>query len=142
MALFKFVKSILNEECLEVFNNGNMGRDFTYIDDVVEALISVMNKPPFFEDNVGSSEIFDNSHYRILNIGNSKPVLLMDFISIIEKSLGKKAKIKLSNLQPGDVQFTYANMEKFNKLTGLNFQTPIEKGIENFVSWYKSYFKI
>ncbi len=142
MALFKFVKSILNEEPLVVFNNGKMGRDFTYIDDAVNALILLMEKPPRDEKLIKTSESLENPLYRVINIGNRKPVALMDFIAIIEKNLGRKAKINFSTLQPGDVQFTFANMQKFSNLTGFKFQTPIEVGIKNFISWYKSYFKI
>ena len=142
MAVFKFVKSILNDEPLVVFNNGKMGRDFTYIDDAVNALILLMKKPPFNEKQAELSESLENPFYRVINIGNRKPVELMEFIAIIEKNLGKKAKINFSTLQPGDVQFTFANMEKFTELTGFNFQTPIEIGIKSFITWYKTYFKI
>jgi UDP-glucuronate 4-epimerase len=143
MALFKFVKAISKGEPIEVYNNGNMRRDFTYVDDVVEGLYRLITHiptpdPKWNSDHPNPSTSF--APYRIYNIGNNSPVNLMDFIAAIEKALKKKAKIEFMPIQKGDVPETYANVDALMKDVGYKPETPIEKGIAEFVSWYKSYY--
>ncbi|MFC7319283.1 NAD-dependent epimerase [Halobacillus campisalis] len=142
MAYFSFANRILNGETIEVFNNGEMKRDFTYIDDVVEGIIQLLNKAPIPNDNwdrlnpdPGSSY----APYKLYNIGNNQPVKLMDFISILEKHLGKKANKEFLPMQPGDVQATYADIEQLNQLTGYKPVTTIDEGLKEFVKWYLDY---
>ena len=125
MALFKFTKAILAGEPIEVYNNGRMKRNFTYIDDIVEGVLIALDHP---------------SMYEIYNIGNSRAEELMDFIREIEKNLGKKAEIKYLPMQPGDVVATVADISKLQKL-GYDPKTNIDVGIRNFVAWYREYYK-
>lgn len=145
MALFLFTKAILNNEPIEVFNDGKMKRDFTYVDDVVEGvcrLIPEVAKPdPEWnseEPNVATSF----APYRIYNIGNNSPVNLMDFIRLIEAELGKKAKINFLPLQKGDVPIAYADVADLHEAIDYKPSTSIEKGVRNFIQWYKEYYKI
>ena len=130
MATFLFVKAILNDQPISVFNNGDLQRDFTYIDDIVEGVIRIVKKIP-------SASI----PYEIYNIGNNRPVKLLDFIGEIEKAVGKKAKKKLMPMQAGDLKATYADISKLRKAVGFEPKTNIEEGIERFVEWYLGYFK-
>ena len=130
MALFIFTKNILEDKPIPVFNNGDMKRDFTYIDDIVAGVIGTLDKPPS-----------DDVPHRVLNIGNSQSENLMDFVGLIEKELGKKADIEFKDMQPGDVKETYADIEEIKQLTGFEPSTPIEQGIPNFVSWYREFYK-
>ena len=128
MALFIFTKAILEGSPIQVFNNGEMERDFTYIDDIVEGVYRVImritpEKPPF----------------EVYNIGNSKPVKLMDFIRAIENSLGRKAIIEYLPMQAGDVSKTWADVSKLEKDTGYKPDCSVEKGIEKFVGWYREF---
>lgn len=145
MALFKFVKNILQNKPIDVYNHGNMKRDFTYIDDIVEGIVKVIDKPAV-GNNAWSGTSPDPASscapYRIYNIGNGKPVGLMDFISCIEKKLGKKAKCNKLPMQPGDVPETFADTEALQRDYGYSPATGIEYGIENFVSWYRDYFDV
>jgi UDP-glucuronate 4-epimerase len=127
MAYFKFTNKIIKEEPINVYNFGKMRRDFTYIDDIVEGITSCAYKK------------FD---YEIFNLGNNKPINLLQFIEILEKCIGKKAEKKFLPMQPGDMYETYANITKSKKLLGYEPKTNIKKGIEKFVSWYKNYYKI
>ena len=129
MALFKFVKNILKNKEIEVYNFGDMSRDFTYIDDVVEGIFKLFKK-----------DLKKGNH--IFNIGNSSPVKLMDFVKKIEEKLNKKAKIKYKPLQVGDVKSTYANTKKLKQIINFQPSTKIQKGIEDFVDWYLQYYKI
>lgn len=143
MALFLFTKAILNDEPIKVFNNGDMQRDFTYIDDIVEGVIRVMKKIP--EKNPEwSSENPDPSSscvpYKLYNIGNNNPVPLMDFVDAIEKALGKEAKKEFLPLQAGDVPATYADVNDLIRDTGFKPSTSIEEGIGRFVDWYRNYY--
>ena len=131
MAYFSFTKSILEKKPIKIFNHGDLYRDFTYIDDIVEGIVKILNKKP---DN--------KPPYTVYNIGNSSPVKLMDFIETIEKALGKKAVKEFHGMQPGDVYKTYADVSELEKNFGYAPNTPLEKGIGKFVNWYKSYFKI
>lgn len=145
MALFKFTKNILDEMPVDVFNCGKHTRDFTYIDDIVEGVIKTL-------DNLATSNIKWNSNqpdpassntpWRIYNIGNNKPVQLMDYINALEKTLGKKAQINFLPLQPGDVPDTYANVDNLQEKFNYRPSTPVIDGISNFVKWYKDYYKI
>jgi UDP-glucuronate 4-epimerase len=143
MALFLFTKAMLNDEPIQVFNNGNMQRDFTYIDDIVEGVIRVMKQIPS-PDPDWSSERPDPSAspapYRLYNIGNNQPVALMDFVRAIEAALGKKAKIEYLPLQAGDVPATCADVNDLMADTGFKPATPVTRGIERFVDWYLAYY--
>ncbi len=145
MALFKFTKNIILGKPIQVFNYGKHKRDFTFIDDITEALIRIIYKPAERDPNwdsynpdPGSS----NAPWRIYNIGNNKPINLMDYIKAIEESLNKKAIINLMPLQPGDVEMTYADVEDLIKDFDYKPTTDIKVGIEKFVSWYKEFYKI
>ncbi|MCP4109083.1 MAG: NAD-dependent epimerase [Desulfobacteraceae bacterium] len=142
MALFLFTKAILEGNPIKVFNHGKMKRDFTYIDDIVEGVVRVMGKSP--EPNTawtGDAPDPGTSYakYKIYNIGNNNPVELMEFIEVIEKILCKKAKKDFLELQPGDVPATYADVDDLIKDVGFKPDTPLETGVERFISWYKEY---
>ena len=134
----------LNEKPIDVFNHGEHTRDFTYIDDIVEGIIKTL-------DNTATSNIdwksnkpdpaSSNAPWRIFNIGNSKPVKLMDYISALEKALGKKAKINFLPLQLGDVPDTYANVDNLKEKFDYKPSTSVVDGVSNFVRWYKEYYK-
>ncbi len=145
MALFKFTESILKGKTIEVYNYGNMERDFTYIDDIVEGIVRVMNKVPkpnkrWRGDKPDCSTSF--APYKIYNIGNNNPVKLTKFIEVIEKCLGVKANKKFLPIQPGDVPKTFADVDDLIKDVGFKPATSIEVGIKNFVDWYKKYYKV
>ena len=139
MALFLFTKAILAGEPIKVFNNGQMQRDFTYIDDIVEGVVRVMDKTatPNPEWSGATPEPGTTSApYRLFNIGNNNPVMLTEFIAAIEKALGKTAERELLPMQPGDVAATYANIEDLIEAVDYRPQTPVQVGIDNFVAWY------
>jgi UDP-glucuronate 4-epimerase len=145
MALFLFTKAILAGEPIKVFNYGKMRRDFTYIDDVVEGVVRLINKKP--EPNFAWSG--DNpdtgtslAPYKIYNIGNNKPIELMQFIAVLEEKLGRKAKKEFLPLQAGDVPETYADVDDLMCAVGFQPSTPIEVGIERFVAWYREYYGV
>lgn len=144
MALFKFTKAILAGEPIQVFNYGNHRRDFTYIDDIVEGIIRTLDQPasinPQWDSNFPDPAT-SLAPWRIYNIGNSKPIELMDYIGAIEKALGKSAIIELLPLQPGDVPDTYADVDDLFKQFQYKPTTSVEDGIHKFVDWYKEYFK-
>ena len=144
MALFKFTKSILNDEPIDVFNNGNHTRDFTYIDDIVEGLIKTLDNPAKSNSNWDSfspDPATSKAPWRIYNIGNNKPVKLMDYIYALEKALGKKAKLNFLPLQPGDVPDTFASVENLNNRFDYKPTTSVVDGVNNFVKWYKDYYQ-
>jgi UDP-glucuronate 4-epimerase len=139
MALFLFTKAILAGEPIKVFNNGQMQRDFTYIDDIVEGVVRVMDKtatPNPAWDGATPDPGTSSAPYRLFNIGNNNPVMLTDFIAAIEKALGKTAERELLPMQPGDVAATYANIEDLIEAVDYRPQTPVQVGIDNFVAWY------
>jgi len=141
MAAFKFVKAILAGETIEVYNQGKMQRDFTYVDDIVEGVIRVLDNPPAAEPTAGRDFAFETlAPHRVLNIGNNHPEPLTEFIAAIEDALGVKAKRKLMEMQPGDVPATYANTVALQQLTGFAPYTPLRDGIKRFVDWYRSYY--
>jgi UDP-glucuronate 4-epimerase len=143
MALFKFVKAILANEKLPVFNEGKMIRDFTYVDDIVEGVYRVMMKAPSKDLDWHKNPKTSTSAapYRVLNIGNSKPVMLMDFIEAIGKATNLTPKCDFLPMQPGDVAATHADVQELEDDYGFKPQTSVEDGINRFVEWYRSYFK-
>lgn len=145
MALFLFTKAIIEGKPIDVFNYGNMQRDFTYIDDIVEGLTRVIQNPPQGNtDWKGGSPVPDSSKspYRIYNIGNNNPVKLLDFIKALEEKLNTKAEMNLLPIQPGDVPSTYADVSELIEDLGYKPNTSIKEGISNFVDWYKSFYKV
>lgn len=144
MALFLFAKAILEGKPITIFNNGDMQRDFTYIDDIVEGVCRVIEKIPE-PDSTWSGDAPDSATsyapYRIYNIGNNKPVQLMDFIGAIEDALGQKAEKEFLPLQPGDVKKTYADIDALIAAVGFRPETTIEEGIKRFIEWYRDYYK-
>jgi len=144
MALFKFTKAIIDDKPIDVFNYGKHTRDFTYIDDIVEGIIKTLDNPAISNINWNSKQpdpASSKAPWQIYNIGNNKPVLLMDYIKAIEKALGKKAKINFLPLQPGDVPDTYANVNDLEKKFNYKPSTSVVDGVANFVKWYKNYFR-
>lgn len=137
MALFLFTKSIIGNIPIKVFNNGDMYRDFTYIDDIVEGIIRVLNAT-HSKENHDSGEV----PYKVYNIGNSKPVRLVDFIKALEKSLGKESIKEYLPMQPGDVYRTEADVSDLVKNTGYRPSTTVDEGVGKFVDWYKAYYRI
>jgi len=145
MVLFKFVQKILASEPIDVFDNGHHERDFTYIDDIVEAVVRVADRLPvpnldWSGDNPDPAT--SSAPYRLYNIGSHSPVGLMDFIAIIERALGREAKRNFLPLQPGDVPKTYADVTELSADIGFDPKTSIETGIEKFVAWYRDYYKV
>jgi UDP-glucuronate 4-epimerase len=143
MAYFKFAKAIMDGETIDVYNHGDMERDFTYIDDIVEGIVRLLDKAP--EKNASwDSAIADpgtsSAPYRVYNIGNNNPVKLTDFIAVLEKHLGKKAKVQLLPMQPGDVKSTYADIADLSRDTGYSPSTSIDEGLSRFVKWFKDYY--
>jgi len=131
MAYYGFADKICNNKAISLFNGGDMYRDFTYVDDIVEGISRLLDKPPFAK----SPEV----PKRILNIGNSSPVYMKDFISLLEQKMNKRASIKLLPMQDTDVFTTYADISALEKLTGYCPTTPIEQGLEQFLDWYNDY---
>ncbi|MBY5949806.1 NAD-dependent epimerase [Algoriphagus marincola] len=144
MALFLFTKAILEDKPIQVFNYGKMKRDFTFVDDIVEGVLKVADRParpnPDF-DSQNPDPGSGKAPYKVYNIGNSSPVLLMDYIHAIEKGLGKKATMELLPLQPGDVPASHADVEDLIRDTGYKPNTPIEDGVKAFTDWYLDYYK-
>ncbi|WP_277601885.1 NAD-dependent epimerase [Macrococcus armenti] len=145
MALFKFTKNILNNEPIDVYNNGNMMRDFTYVDDIVEAISRLVERPAQpNKDWSGENPSPDSSYapYKVYNIGNNAPVKLMEFIEAIEKRTGIEAKKNFMELQAGDVPQTYANVDDLFRDIDFKPQTNIQDGVNDFVDWYMEYYNI
>jgi UDP-glucuronate 4-epimerase len=145
MALFLFTKAIIDGQPIDVFNEGKMRRDFTYIDDIVEGVIRVLDtisrpNPEWsgMKPDPGTSK----APYRIYNIGNNQPVELLEFISVLENCIGHKANKRLLPMQPGDVPETYADVDDLMRDVGFRPATPITVGIARFVEWYRSYYKV
>jgi UDP-glucuronate 4-epimerase len=130
MALFKFTKGILAGEPIPVYNEGRMVRDFTYVDDIVEGVVRTVDNPPA-----------KNAQWRIFNIGNSQRVELMRYIRAIEAAAGRKAKLELLPMQPGDVLATEADTSALESVTGFKPATPVEEGVRRFVEWYREYYR-
>ena len=143
MALFLFTKAILENRPIDVFNNGDMQRDFTYIDDIVEGVIRVIDTPAKADEKWSGKDPDPSSSkapYKIYNIGNNSPVSLMDFIEEIEKKLGKKAEKNMLPMQPGDVKSTYADVSGLINELGYKPHTPLKEGISNFIDWYIDFY--
>lgn len=145
MALFIFTKNIMEDRPIEVFNNGNMIRDFTFVDDITEGISRVLIRPA--EPNkkwegLRPDPATSIAPYRIYNIGNSSPVKLLDYIEAIEKALGKKAEKKMMPMQPGDVPATHADVSHLEKDVQYKPKTQIEDGIGKFIKWYREYYQI
>lgn len=145
MALFVFTRNILAGEPIEVFNHGNHTRDFTYVDDIVEGVIRTLDRVPGPDpdyDPMQPTAASSAAPYRVYNIGNNKPVKLADYISVIEKCLGRTAGKILLPLQPGDVPDTYADVEELSRDTGYHPTTSVEEGVSRFVDWYRGYYGV
>jgi len=131
MALFLFTRAILEGRPIDVFNHGKMRRDFTYVDDIVEGVVRVLDAVPCGQPP-----------YKVYNIGNHDPVDLMEFIGILENCLGKKAEHRLLPMQPGDVPETFADVESLARDIGFRPGTPLEEGLRRFISWYRAYYRV
>jgi len=145
MAYYSFTKNIFENKPIKVFNNGNLERDFTYIDEIIEGVVNLIDLPPLPNKNwerQNPDPATSFAPYRIINIGNNKPVKLMEFISTLENVIGKKAIKKFVPMQAGDVYSTYADIVRLNKLTGYLPKTNIKTGLSKFVKWYRDYYKI
>lgn len=138
MAYFSFTQKILKGESIDVFNNGIMQRDFTYIDDIIEGVMCVMERIPVVQE----SELTQaHAPYKIYNIGNNQPITLRRFITAIETACGQKAQENLLPMQPGDVPITYADVDDLIADTGFKPSTSIEEGVGKFIDWYKGFKK-
>jgi UDP-glucuronate 4-epimerase len=145
MALFLFTRNILAGKPIDVFNYGNHRRDFTYIDDIVEGVVRVLDRVP--EPNPDWSgdapdSASSNAPYRLYNIGNNHPVELMHYIEVLESCLGMQAEKNLLPLQPGDVPATYADVTDLVRDVGYKPDMSVEQGIANFVAWYRDYYQV
>jgi len=141
MGYFKFTDAIVRGKPIEIYNHGRMQRDFTYIDDVVEAIVRVLESPPkrsVLQETAGA--FLSNARYKIYNLGNHQPVDLLKFIEIIEQALGIEARRTFLPMQPGDVVSTYAQMDDLYEATGFRPTTPVEEGLPKFVQWYREYY--
>ena len=145
MALFKFVKNTLNGDPIDVYNHGKMFRDFTYVSDLVRGIRLLIDCPPQSVDDAGQIEAGDSlspaGPFRVVNIGNSTKIPLMDFVTAIEEALDMKANINFMEMQKGDVPATYANADLLHRLTGYVPQTDISTGVKHFVNWYRDYYQ-
>ncbi len=145
MALFLFTKAILEGRPIDVFNHGNMLRDFTYVDDIVEGVIRLLDRtatanPAYVAEEADPAT--SNVPYRVFNIGNNDPVPLLDFIGAIENALGMKAERRLLPLQDGDVPATFADTALLDDWVGFAPATPIQEGVSRFIAWYRDYYKV
>jgi len=145
MAPLLFTKSIFQGQPIDVFNHGKMKRDFTYVDDIVEGVVRVLDRPPKPDASWDASRAdpaTSNAPYRIYNIGNSQPVELMKFIHVLEKCIGKDARLHMLPMQPGDVLETWADTSDLERDVGFKPRTPIETGLARMVEWYRAYHKL
>lgn len=146
MAFFKFTDAILNDRPIDVYNQGQMSRDFTYVADVVEAVTRLIDHPPqpdaTWDAQAPDPAASGVAPYRVYNIGNAAPVPLMTYIGLLQDALGRRARINFTEMQPGEVQDTWADTKDLTALIGYAPTTPVEDGIANFVAWYKSYYGI
>jgi UDP-glucuronate 4-epimerase len=141
MALFKFVKAILAGEPIDIYNHGDMRRDFTYVDDLVEGISRLIDVPPATSAGTIDS-LSPVAPWRVVNIGNGAPVGLMDFVQAVETALGMPAQKRLLPMQPGDVPATWADASLIEALTGPLPRTDIRDGVRHFVDWYRSYYRV
>lgn len=146
MAFFKFTDAILNGRPIDVFNHGKMSRDFTYVADVVEAIVHMIETPPQCDADWNPEAPDPSSSgvapFRIFNVGNSTPVPLMTYLDLLQEALGRKAEMNFIGMQPGEVKDTWADTTDLTQATGYTPQTPVQIGIANFVKWYREYYKI
>ena len=145
MALFLFTKAILEGRAIDVFNHGRMVRDFTFIDDIAEGVVRVLDRPATADaafDPARPDPARSNAPYRVFNIGNSDPVELMSFIEAIEQALGREAKKNFLPLQDGDVPATFADVSELGQWTGFKPATSVREGVARFVAWYRGYFGV
>ena len=142
MAYFKFVDSILKGHPIDVYNYGQNTRDFTYIEDLIEAIERLIDIVPGAARAVDMDSLSPIAPHRVVNIGLAQPVGLMDFIASIERALGKNAVLNMLPPQPGDVESTFASCELLRKLTGYAPQTSLEVGVQRFVDWYKHHYHV
>ena len=142
MAHFKFTKAILNGDPIDIYNHGKMQRDFTYIDDLVSAIMALIGVVPHRGLPVAGDSLSPVAPFRVVNIGNGAPVTLLDFVAAIEAACGKTAKKNLLEIQPGDVPATWADTTLLNTLIGKRPVTPITTGLQHFVDWYRDYYKL
>jgi UDP-glucuronate 4-epimerase len=145
MALFKFTRGILAGEPIPVYNEGRMIRDFTYIDDIVEGVVRILDVIPTPNSEWNSDDpdpASSNAPYRIYNIGNNRPVELLEYISVVEECLGMKAQLDLLPMQPGDVPATMADVSDLERATGFRPKTTVKEGVAQFVTWYREYYRI
>jgi UDP-glucuronate 4-epimerase len=145
MALFKFTKAILDGKPIDVYNNGQLSRDFTYIDDIVEGILRISDVIP--QSNPGwnveqGTPATSSAPYRVYNIGNGQPVKLLDFIEALENALGRSAIKNMMPMQPGDVHATWAETEDLFAVTGYRPQVAVQEGVNRFVDWYRAYYQI
>ncbi|MDA9669141.1 GDP-mannose 4,6-dehydratase [bacterium] len=144
MALFKFTKGIINKKKIDIYNNGKMYRDFTFIDDIVNGITALINKAPNLNQlgKIRNDSLSPVAPFRILNIGNTKKVFLLDFINELEKQLGKKAIRNYMEMQKGDVKITVSSTRLLRKIINYNPKTNYKTGIKKFLEWYLFYYKI
>ncbi len=145
MALFQFTRKILAGEPIDLFNNGQHTRDFTYIDDIVEGVIRTLDHVPGPDplyDAMQPNPATSDAPYRVYNIGNNAPVQLLEYIEVLERTLGRKAERRLLPLQPGDVPDTFADVSALQRDVGYAPSTPVETGIARFVAWYRDYYGV
>jgi UDP-glucuronate 4-epimerase len=144
MALFKFVAAILEGRAIDVYGHGDMARDFTYVDDLVEALVRLIPIAPDESNRVTAPGVADTLSTgvpaRVVNIANGAPVKLTDFIEVVERSLGTKAQLNLMPIQDGEMQRTFGDASLLQALTGFVPQTTIEQGVPSFVEWYREFY--
>ena len=144
MALYLFIDAFYKKKKINIFNNGRMFRDFTYIDDIVDGVVKVLDKKPKINKKFNHLKPLacnSSAPFQIFNIGNGKKIHLMKFIKTLEKKIGFKIKKNYKPMQMGDVRETLSDISKLNKITGYKSKTDIDKGISNFVNWYNEYFK-
>jgi len=145
MALFLFTKAILEDRPIDIYNNGQHQRDFTFVDDIVEGVVRVMDKVAEPDDNwspLKPNPATSNAPYRVYNIGNNRPVELMYLIQLLEEAIGRKGRKNMLPLQPGDVPATYAQIDNLYKAVGFKPRVSIEEGVRRFLAWYKEYYRV
>jgi UDP-glucuronate 4-epimerase len=142
MALFKFAKAILNGEAIDVYNHGQMRRDFTYIDDIVEGVVRTADAIPGVRTGEEEETLAKRDYYRVYNIGNNQPVELMEMIGLLEQELGQTADKNMLPMQPGDVAETFADVDALRNDVGFQPQTPLVDGIRAFVRWYREFYDV
>ena len=143
MAYFKFTRKILDGKKIDIYNKGKMFRDYTYIDDIVNGILKLINKAPSLNRKIRikNDSLSPVAPYRVLNIGNTKKIYLLDFINSLEKQLNKKIKKNYLPMQKGDVRSTLSDSSLLKKITGYNPKTNYKVGIKKFINWYVNYYK-